>query len=251
MNILTNPLKSAFDEIQAEESLKAKTKKFLEKEIQKRNTKKNRIPFRRYSVMFASIILLFFVSFFSYHLYFTPSAYIDLDVNPSIEIVLNRFERVIDSYAYNLEGRTILQKANIQYKDYKKAIGILVDTMVQDGYAQKDSFFSITLQSENEKKENQILSGIESTVRKHHDTAQLECFSISGYVVDMAHQFNLSPAKYLAIQELIEVEPTITIESCRNHSIVELKELTKKHANRHSEETTNPSNSSGNRHHHH
>ena len=233
MNILINRFQSAFDEIRAEESLKDMTKEYLKKEIQKRSTKKNHILFKRYSMMFASVVLFFLVGLSSYYFYFTPNAYIDFDVNPSVEIVLNRFEKVIDSYAYNTEGEMILQKADIQYKDYKKAIGMLVDMMVQDGYAQENELISVTLQSKDERKENQILAAIESTVREHHHTVQLECYSIGGYVAHSAHQVNVSPAKYLAIQELMEVDPTATVESCRNHSIGEIRELTKEHGAHH------------------
>ncbi len=253
MNILINKLKSAFDDIHAENSLKATTKKFLEKEIQQRSTKKKRIPFKRYAIFSASAAVLVF-TLLTYRLYFIPSTYIDIDVNPSIEIVLNRFDKVIDSYAYNQEGKELLKEVSIRYKDYNKALGILIDEMIQGGYTQENGLISVTLQSNYEKKEKKLLSNLETTILQHHHTAQVECFSVNRSVRDTAHHFNLSPAKYLAIQELIEVDPTKTIESCRNHSILEIKEWTTNHHNTIPEEAVFPDtpeapDNNGNNHH--
>lgn len=226
-------LKKAFDGIRAEDRLKSSTAEFLEKEMRRRSLKQNRTAFRRFSVAFASAAVLFFSGMFAYRLYFTPFTYIDVDVNPSIEVILNRFDRVIDTYAYNADGEVILGKADIRNKNYNEAICILFDVIAQDGYALDDSLISVTLQTERQEKESIMLSDIESTVRQHHGTARLECFTIGGHVRDAAHCLNLSPAKYLAIQDLLNVDPTATVDSCRNHTIGELKELTEHHSGSH------------------
>ncbi len=226
-------LKKVFDDIRAEDGLKTATAEFLETEMNRRGLKQNRTVFRRFSVAFASAAVLLFSGMFAYRIYFTPVTYIDVDVNPSIEMILNRFDRVIDTYAYNADGEVILDKADIRHKNYSEAIGILFDVIAQNGYVLDDSLISVTLQSEGRGKENIMLSDIESTVRQHHGTAQIECFTIGGHVRDAAHCLNLSPAKYLAIQDLLNVDPTATVDGCRNHTIGELKELTEHHSDGH------------------
>jgi hypothetical protein len=48
-----------------------------------------------------------------------------------------------------------------------------------------------------------------------------------------AHEQNISPAKYLAILELRTLDPTATVDACRERSIGEIRELTQEHAGDH------------------
>ena len=58
---------------------------------------------------------------------------------------------------------------------------------------------------------------------------------MSEEVRDCAHDHNLSPAKYLAITQLQEVDPSASYDRCAEHSISEIKELTKEHWRHHEE----------------
>ncbi len=44
----------------------------------------------------------------------TPVSYISIDVNPSIELSLNRFGRVVSATAFNAEGRKILETLSLK-----------------------------------------------------------------------------------------------------------------------------------------
>jgi hypothetical protein len=170
---------------------------------------------------------------YSYNLYYTPSAYVDMDVNPSLELVLNRFDRVIDTRAYNNDGEAVLKRANIKHKKFDDAIDFLLDTMIAQGYAQEESLISLTLQANDNERESRMLSVIESTVHEHHGSAHINAFSVDENVRNAAHHLDLSPAKYLAIQELIEVDPTVTYDSCRGQSIGEINRRREEHSEKH------------------
>ena len=200
--------------------------------------------YRRFAVALASVAIIVISGVFSYNLYFTSSAYVDVDVNPSVELALNRFDRVIGEYAYNHDGEAVLDAVNIRHRKYSDAIGILIDAIVQSGLAHEESLISITLQTEDRERESGMLSVIESTVRHHHGTAEIFTFPVDGYTRSVAHGQNLSPAKYLAIQALIEVDPTATVEGCRHRSLGEIKQMTEQHAGNHKEDH---STGSGNR----
>ena len=45
-----------------------------------------------------------------------PVSYVSIDVNPSIELALNRFDRVVYAAAYNLEGEEILNGLSLKGK---------------------------------------------------------------------------------------------------------------------------------------
>lgn len=67
--------------------------------------------------------------------YAAPYSYVSLDVNPSIEYTLNRFDRVIDVEAVNDDGQAILENAG-EFKNLtiEDAITKTVDELVEEGY---------------------------------------------------------------------------------------------------------------------
>ncbi|MDR1960942.1 MAG: 1,4-alpha-glucan branching protein [Gracilibacteraceae bacterium] len=228
-----NKIKSAFESIQAEDALKANTLRFLQAEIQKAPIPKKRPARLKIAFMSAAFAALLFFGGFSYNSYFTTTAFLDFDVNPSIEISVNRFGRVIEAYAYNSEGRQILSEIRLQHKTYQDATRLIVDAVVADGYLRDDAMISVTLQTAESDKESQILADVESNVRlavsEHHITPQSEVFAVSAEVRNEAYGQDISPAKYLAILELQKVAPAATVDSCRDHTIGEIRALTQEH----------------------
>jgi hypothetical protein len=222
-----------FDRIHAEEELKTKTKEYLYTEIQRR--RQTRIRKIRYSAAAALVALFLCCSGFSYKIYFTPDAYIDMDVNPSIGLTLNRFEKVITASAYNEDGAEILSLVNVRFCDYNKAVGILLDAMEQEGYFSEKGQVSLTVQTGNGDKEDEVLANLQKTIEdseeNHHSSIEADVFAVSAEVKECADHESISPAKYLAIQELMEVDENASFESCRDHSISELQELKEEHCN--------------------
>jgi hypothetical protein len=47
------------------------------------------------------------------------TAYVDIDVNPGVELILNRYSRVIDVSAYNDDGADLLAKASFSQQQEK------------------------------------------------------------------------------------------------------------------------------------
>jgi hypothetical protein len=231
---------SAFDPIHAEDDLKTNTLCYLRKEIGKRSTPPVKAPAARwlragrYVAMTASLAVVLLIGIFSYGLYFTPSAYIDVDVNPSIELTLNRFGRVVDSYAYNRDGDAILAMVRLTHMDYKEAIDRLFTTMTDQGYNSNDSYISVTLSDKTDpataQTETVLLAAIETVISQHHGNVQVDAVAVEPPLRDAAHELNLSPSKYIAIQELMAVDPTTTYEGCRGHTISELNQLTDQHS---------------------
>jgi hypothetical protein len=227
-----NKLKDAFEAIRAEDALKASTTRFLQAEIQKAAAKKRPAGIRTAIASAACVVLIFF-GVLSYNSYFTVTAFLDFDINPSIELSVNRFGRVIEAYAYNGEGEQILSEANLKHKTYQDATRLIVDAAVGGGYLRDEAMISVTLQTDNTSKESQMLMSVESSmaaaVSEHHIAPQAEIFPVSAEMRNEAHGQNISPAKYLAILELQKIDPAATVDSCRDHSIGEIRELTREH----------------------
>jgi hypothetical protein len=203
---------------------------FLEKKMSRRRG----FPVMRLATGFACAVLLFFGGLFSYQSYFTASAYVDIDVNPSIELALNRYGRVIGANAYNDDGTNLLAKVPVKNRTYTEALRLLVDEMYAQGSIQEAGLFSLTLQTDNDEQKGlieELNTVLSSLLAEKSPRLERDLFVVDSITKSESHDLHLSPAKYLAIQELRAVDPTATFESCRDHSISELRQQTHAHQN--------------------
>lgn len=242
---MKNKIYSALSEIKAGEELKQSTYAFL----QKKAFDKKRPYIKRLAVAFSSIVIMVFAGLLSYNLYFTGVSVIDIDVNPSIELTLNRFDHVIDLYAYNNDGQEVLDKVNIKYKSYNEALKILIDEMVKMGHIEDTGLFTATLLTKNSVIEKELLNSIrnyiDNILLSDGSNIEQDIFSVDDTIKAHSHGHNLTPAKYLAILDLQEVLPAATFEGCRNHSISDIREQIHDHTDKEKVEKHNsPSGSS-------
>lgn len=231
---MTDNFKTAFSGIHAEDALKANTVQFLRAEIQKRQKTGKRAVYGRVAV--AAMAALLLSGIFTAVLYLTPIAYVDVDINPSVALTLNRFDRVIGARAYNEDGESVLAGLSLKHKLYGSALTVLMESLGQHGYLQ--GLVSVTLQTNDAGKESELLTNLQTDVARYIDgsAAQMDVFPVSGDIKLLADELEISPAKYIAIQDLLEVDPTVSWESCRDHSISEIKQQTREHSSHHGEE---------------
>jgi hypothetical protein len=219
---LDEPLRVALDQIHAEPELKDRTMAYLQAQMRKRQ-KLARSAFRFATVM-AAIAMFALSSLFSVRLYAAPSAYVDLDVNPSIELTLNHFGRVLSARGYNDDGTALLREMNLRHKPCANAAQELLEAMIDRGYL-TDSLVTFTVQGD---REEHLAAGlrdaVDAVLSRHHAAADVEVSVVSPEVKAQAHDHCVSPATYLAIQELRVDDPSITFEDCAGHSLSELRE---------------------------
>lgn len=224
---MKNKINQAFDKIKADEQLKENTYQLLQEKLTEKPGKK-KTPVKRFALAIAAIILLATGSFYSYNMYTTEAAYLDIDVNPSIELTLNRFDQVINAYAYNKEGQEILDNIDITNKSYKNALTELVTEMTAQGYITDTGLFTATLQTSDNKTEKEKIKKMQTTITQllkgQKNTPEQKIYTVDATTKTHAHEENLTPAKYLAILKLQEVDPEATFDNCRHHSISEIEE---------------------------
>ena len=117
---MNNKIKEAFDQVHASEDLKQHT---LDSIYQKTNGFQPRKTFymRKYAVAMACCLLLFLGASGCYS-YFTPVSAISIDINPSVELNINRFDRVINMKGYNKDGEKLADTINVRFLKYSDAI---------------------------------------------------------------------------------------------------------------------------------
>lgn len=220
-----------FDKIHAEDELIQNTKNKITKKLyQYSNKKSSQILFNK-KLLLSSFLSIFIIGFFIfYNSFFTPVSYVDLDVNPSIEISINRFGKVISIKDYNDDANYIAQDQSLKYLDYNSAIKNIIKLMLDKNYIRDNSLISLTVQSKSNNSEVELLNSLNDylpeVLGNYSSNSEINLFSVSKDIKQQSNTYNISPAKYMAICELQKVDPDVTFEGCSHHSISELKEFT-------------------------
>lgn len=124
---------------------------FSDDQIYTRNS--NLVKILSFGSAAAAIILIAFLVFFKY----TPQdqifAYVDIDINPSIELVINKDHKVIGVEAINDDAKTLAKNLDIQEKPLDTAIINVIEKSISSGYLNKENagiLFSATLAKKEE-----------------------------------------------------------------------------------------------------
>lgn len=80
----------------------------------------------------AALVLLFGV-YLAYG-YFTPESVVGLDVNPSIELKVNRAEKVLSATPLGEDAVAILSGMDLRHVDLNVAVNAIIGSMVKNGY---------------------------------------------------------------------------------------------------------------------
>lgn len=228
---LENRVRDAFDCVKADEGLKDATKGFLREARQHENgrgTKKRLFhPAARLAFVTACATLAVFLGIGSYALLWMPVAYVSIDVNPSLELELNRLDRVIDVRAYNEDGEEIAGNISVKGLRYEDAIERIVGSEKMQPYLTEDAALTFTVATDSALKEERMVAEIarSSGCLEHGGSSVAADMSLVGE----AHENGLSLGKYLVYRLLLEYEPTVTVQDCHDMSMSQLHGMLEEH----------------------
>ena len=124
--------KSALNKIQVEDELLENTEKYLREKLDNRQNEKivylNKGSVKqRKKLLVASVAAVFIIGALvgGYAFLNTPVAYMSIDINPSIELGINAFNRVVTAEGLNQDGQTVLEGQNIINETYRKPWSLL------------------------------------------------------------------------------------------------------------------------------
>lgn len=200
-------LQDAFDKIHAEQELKNRTMEFLESTTN--GYQKRRITASKRLIAAAACFGLLLSVGAGYSVYQTPAFAISIDINPSIELGINRFNKVVSVNTYNEDGYAIMSDIDVNYLDYKDALEQILTDKDMKEYIVQDQLIAITVFGRNEDKNNEMLDNV-TTCTSHY--TNVHCSSGNSKEVTAAHEAGMSCGKYKAFLELQALDPDITTE---------------------------------------
>ena len=155
-------------------------------------------------------------------LYFTPTAEISIDINPSLELRINRFDRVISVHDFNEDGQALSAALDIKYKKYEDALEQLLTHGEIAALLSRDEMLSITVSGPDESQSVQIYRTVSSYALHHQNTS---CHFASSEQAASAHEAGLSCGKYIAFLEANRLDPSITPETIQTMTMREIWDL--------------------------
>lgn len=217
---MNDRLKEAFGKIHADDALKNHTKEILSRKIQ--GDRKSRVhEYRRLAAVFACLLFVVF-GWGGYSVYFTPAYAISVDVNPSIELGVNRFDKVISVDTYNEDGYILMSSMNVRFLDYRDALEKILADDGMEQYLAKNPLITIAVCGTNEQKNDEMLANLAACTTSYKN---VHCSSGSFEEAAGAHSAKMSCGKYKAFLELQFLDPDITAEDVRDFSVQQIRDM--------------------------
>ena len=104
---------------------------------QKNNNKKKH-TIRNLAIGAAAALVLAIGGFAGYQYQFAVDTAVSIDVNPSIELEVNRQEKVLKANPLNEDAKTLLDGMELEGTNLKTAVNAVIGSMVQNGYLTAD-----------------------------------------------------------------------------------------------------------------
>ena len=188
---------------------------------------KRRSPWAKAALAAAACLVVAAVGLGGYQLYESPAAYVGIDVNPSVELSVNCFDVVVAARAVNDDGAAVLSEVQLVGQPYDQALGRLMASPALSPYLSNDAVVEISVTSDDERLSDQLVRASDSALAQH------QCHGSASSADEATRQeavaAGMGVARYRAAQELMALDPTVTLEGCAGLSMRQLRDCIASH----------------------
>lgn len=217
-----------------------------EADLQKNRTRHFNGKMTRYAT--AAALALALLGGGGTHMYNTAFAcsYVSLDINPSIEYVLNRQDQILDVLAVNDDAKEIvaeLKESGIKKDSLSEALEKTTEILESSGYITDDTDYIIVNVASDDKKRSKALKKEANKVfddinKKNEDNVHLTLTDSSIDQRKKAKELGISTGKYEEIREINNNESddrksgsdkgaAVTLDDVKKYSDYKIKDLLK------------------------
>lgn len=217
---MNDRIREAFAAVHAEEALKESTRAFVAERTA--GYRRRGRPTAARLVMAAAACLAVLVVLGGWRVYFTPTASVSIEINPWVELSVNRFDRVIAVSGRNDEGAALAEELDLRFLSCDEAIQtVLADTEVAALLAE-NAVMDIAVTGADEAQCGRLLSQAEACTAGW-DSAH--CYHAGSEEAAAAREAGLPLGKYRMYQALQALDPAITAEKVRDMTMSQLQAL--------------------------
>lgn len=182
---------------------------------------------------YASVAAVFLFVLFGWMLQVRiPDSHIYLDVNPSIEIVTNRQNKVIDLIADNSDGQRITRNLKYKGKTVYQVTDEILDRMMDENYLDKNrEFLLLSVYNKDRNKAEQQKQDLDKRIHEHLQAKDLQPIVLlqkldsTSTIEKYAKEYGVSISRMTFIRNLIILNPELKPEALVGLSIGELVRL--------------------------
>ncbi|HOM01594.1 MAG TPA: anti-sigma factor domain-containing protein [Acetivibrio sp.] len=179
----------------------------------------------------AALLLVSSISFavYSYNL---PYSYVNVDINPSLEIIINIYNRIIDIKALNPEGELLIE-GSCRNSRLNEGVKKIIDNAVEQGFLKnnEENAVMLTVAGKDFDKVCKIREEVENTANKVLNDDNVVSEVIVENVVlekrEEAKELGISPGKLVLIEKLKEVKPEVTTDEYKDKPVKEIMKTIK------------------------
>lgn len=210
-------IKDALDTISPDPYLISRTELMLTAKVNKRK-------FKSYKSLAVAASLLFIISIMSvggYAYYQHPVNYIDVDINPSLELEINAFNRVIDVTYFNSEAEKLIESDALTGCKTETAVALILQAASANGYISEDetSVVSLAAYGRNTEKAQDLLARCTKTVQNQYCELAVYTATVSDELKSEADAASISAGKLGLIKMIQALDNKALMENYRNKSV--------------------------------
>ena len=154
---------------------------------------------------------------------FVPDSHVDIDVNPGVEIVTNKKNKVLEVQPTNQDGAAVIDGMNLKNTELKVAVNALIGSMVQKGYIQNDNTgILVTVRNDNEDKANKVKAEVLNDI----NTA-LSTNSVQATVINQTVKSTVDAKKFAAENNISIGKAVFVLNLAAKDGSLDAKELAK------------------------
>lgn len=150
------------------------------------------------------------------------TAFVDIDINPSIQLKLNRSDQVVGAEGINEDGVNLLAGIPVDGLPYEDALRALTTSEALAPYLSEDAFITVSISSHDRSQERALTAVSEEYLASA--PYQGSCHGVSLQLYEEAHSHGMGCGRYAAAVELSRLDPNLSVEDCSAMSMRELRE---------------------------
>ncbi|MHB8157520.1 MAG: anti-sigma factor domain-containing protein, partial [Desulfocucumaceae bacterium] len=169
----------------------------------------------------ASFIIVCIIAFTAFQHMLTGKvyAYIGMEINPSIELVINSENKVVRLKGYNDDGKKLISSGDLLNQDINEAMGTLIRDCKEGNYLSgknnNDIAVSVNFPGGADSTDlmKQIDTAAKTALKENSVNARIYYFSIDKTTLEQARKQEVSPLKYMLWEEADRLGYSIPLQS--------------------------------------
>lgn len=159
---------------------------------------------------------------------------IGIDVNPSVELSVNRKNRVLEAEPLNEDAKAIMEDMNLKGVDLNVAVNAVIGSMVTHGYLDDlDNAILVTVSNDSISKASALRSSVVNDIQSSLEENQVKAVVYDQQVIEeddvkaLADEYRISYGKAYFLKELIDQNPALTMEDMEKLAPLTMEEIAK------------------------